>query len=535
MRIFRCGQLAADRGLLPHGSPAWKAGLRAAWAGRMLAAIAAMVLVAMGQAATAGQNAAASPAARVLPPRVMQAQRFLAQRGGPAGRRGRSVAGRGNFRTGGLRADAVGAQSAATWSALGPTAVVTPEFGLVTGRISALALDPSDATGNRVYVGTTGGGVWFAQNADASNPASVVFSPLTDAVAALSGASDASISIGALTVQPGGTGVILAGTGDPNDALDSYYGAGILRSADGGNTWSLISTTADQLWGFAGEGFAGFAWSTVTPQLVVAAVSQAYEGTLVNAKFHNRSYEGLYYSADGGATWNLARITDGAGTDVQGPSDAFASPDGNAATAVVWNPVRQIFVAAVRYHGYYQSSDGMTWTRMAVSGSNTQTVASGQAAGYTLVITPLNGSQGTFTFTCGTLPANAHCLFNPATETLGAGVTGNVSVQIATGGSGTTARLRNPGVLGLLPLACAVLVLPHGWRRRRALLLLALLAILSGGVTSCVSSEVVTGGGASGGTGGSGSGSTPAGTYTIPATVVSNGIQHSVSLTATVD
>ena len=28
--------------------------------------------------------------------------------------------------------------------------------------------------------------------------------------------------------------MILAGTGDPNDALDSYYGAGILRSTDGG-------------------------------------------------------------------------------------------------------------------------------------------------------------------------------------------------------------------------------------------------------------------------------------------------------------
>ena len=36
----------------------------------------------------------------------------------------------------------------------------------------------------------------------------------------------------------------------------------------------------------------------------------------------------------------------------------------HAATAVVWNPVRQLFVAAVRYHGYYQSADGVTWTRM---------------------------------------------------------------------------------------------------------------------------------------------------------------------------
>jgi hypothetical protein len=32
---------------------------------------------------------------------------------------------------------------------------------------------------------------------------------------------------------------------------------------------------------------------------------------------------------------------------------------------VVWNPVRQLFVAAVRFHGYYQSADGVTWTRLA--------------------------------------------------------------------------------------------------------------------------------------------------------------------------
>lgn len=283
-----------------------------------------------------------------------------------------------------------------TWTPLGPTAVQTANFGLITGRITSVAFDPSDPTGNHVYVGTTGGGVWAASNAAVSTPSLISFTPLTDSLPAFGGAADASISIGAVTVQPGGTGVILAGTGDPNDVLDSYYGAGILRSTDGGTTWNLIFQTDDlstglstQNFSFLGEGFAGFAWSTVNPQLVVAAVSQAYEGTLVDATVSSDSMEGLYYSTDSGATWHLACITDGAvcspgsGTDVQGPLDAFAQPDGNAATAVVWNPVRKVFIAAVRYHGYYQSVDGITWTRLSAQ----------PGAGLTASMCPTNPSS----------------------------------------------------------------------------------------------------------------------------------------------
>ncbi|HVU44673.1 MAG TPA: choice-of-anchor D domain-containing protein [Terracidiphilus sp.] len=351
--------------------------------------------------------AAAAPAQQVaktpVPPRVAAAQQFLAARGWKPGYqltvRHNSVPGR--------RIVSMGQGPATpTWQPLGPAAVSTPAYGLVTGRISAVALDPSDATGNRLYVGTTGGGVWAASNAGTANASSIVFTPLTDTAYALGGAADASISIGALTVQPGGTGVILAGTGDPNDLLDSYYGAGILRSTDGGTTWALIPETRDaedglsgQDFAFTGEGFAGFAWSTVNPQLVVAAVSQAYQGTLVDADQSNLSYEGLYYSTDSGATWHLAKITDGSGHDVQGPLNAFDQPDGNAVTAVVWNPVRQVFVAAVRYHGYYQSTDGVTWTRLAAQ----------PGAGLTAAACPANpGTTGSITCPIfrGTLAVN---------------------------------------------------------------------------------------------------------------------------------
>jgi Abnormal spindle-like microcephaly-assoc'd, ASPM-SPD-2-Hydin len=303
------------------------------------------------------------------PPRVTEAQQFLAARGWSPGRRMQRLPSHAaaSFRLSPQTQTSV----LSTWTPLGPTAVQTPSFGLVTGRVSAIALDPSDVTGNHVYVGTTGGGVWSAQNVAVSTSSTVSFVPLTDSLSAEGGVTDPSISIGALTVQPGGTGVVLAGTGDPNDALDSYYGNGILRSTDSGATWNLIWQTEDatdhlglENYAFFGEGFAGFAWSTVNPQLVVAAVSQAYEGDVVNAVEPGVSLQGLYYSNDSGATWHLAEITDGNSQDVQGPLDLFPSPDGNAATAVVWNPIRQMFIAAVRYHGYYSSPDGVTWTRL---------------------------------------------------------------------------------------------------------------------------------------------------------------------------
>lgn len=72
----------------------------------------------------------------------------------------------------------------------------TPDFGLVAGRIAAVALDPSDATGNRLYVGTSGGGVWAAQNAATSNSSSIAFAPLTDYVQSLTTARDGSITNG---------------------------------------------------------------------------------------------------------------------------------------------------------------------------------------------------------------------------------------------------------------------------------------------------------------------------------------------------
>ena len=243
------------------------------------------------------------------------------------------------------------------WSPVGPLQVQTAAYGAVTGRVTAIALDPTDTTNNTVYLGTSGGGVWKSSNAASAQPA---FTPLTDRLPVFSANAGTSVipslSIGALMVQPG---LILAGTGDPNDAADSYYGAGILQSTDGGATWAFGTNSSGS---FTGEGVAGFAQSTTATYLVVAAVSSSAESATVQ---HDTGVRGLYFSTNSGGTWALATIMDGS-TVVQSRTSSYSSAfRGNAATSVVWNPLRKKFYAAIRAHGYYESSDGQTWTRMA--------------------------------------------------------------------------------------------------------------------------------------------------------------------------
>lgn len=256
----------------------------------------------------------------------------------------------------------------ATWTAVGPAQVASLSFGNVTGRVTAVTIDPADRSGNTVYLGTTGGGVWKSTNA-AGAAASVTFIPLTDTLPVFTANAGTSVipslSIGALGIDAG-NGVLLAGTGDPNDATDSYYGSGLLRSTDGGATWTLIQESYDGVAGnhnFTGLSFAGFAFSSVNPSLMVAAVSQASEGDLVNAADTTNSVKGLYFSTDAGATWQMSVLMDGSQT-VQTPQPTGGNGGGNAATSVVWNGTRQRFYAAVRFHGYYESSDGQTWRRL---------------------------------------------------------------------------------------------------------------------------------------------------------------------------
>jgi hypothetical protein len=297
-------------------------------------------------------------------PHESRAHHFSAQRSSADGSSAAVAFQRAREQAFALLAKPRGVSLTANWQPIGPISILSPSYGNLSGRITALALDPNDTTGNTLYVGTTGGGVWKSTNAAST---SATFAPLTDTlpVFAAGVGTVPSLSIGALAVQPLIHPVLLAGTGDPNDATDSYYGEGILRSTDGGLTWSLVIGSRDlpnANSSFAGLSVAGIAFSTTTPTLAIAAFSTSPESATVAAT-NFTSIPGLYYSTDAGNTWHLSTIMDGSQI-VQTPQPLGSGQVGNAATAVVWDPLRQKFFAAVRAHGYYSSADGVTWTRL---------------------------------------------------------------------------------------------------------------------------------------------------------------------------
>lgn len=248
--------------------------------------------------------------------------------------------------------------SSGGWMPLGPVPLASDATGTgfqdyhqVSGRATAIAIDPADGSGNTVYIGGAQGGVWKSTNAATSIANNVTWTPLTD--------DQATLSIGSIAIQPGNTNpaesVVLVGTGEADNSADSYFGLGFLRSTNGGATWApLISTANGGTLSFSGLGATRVAFSTASGQtnIVVAAMAATGEGITAGALTSN-SYRGLYTSTDAGQTWTYDALFSG------GASQA------TSATSVAYNAAAGLFFAALRYHGFYSSPDGVTWTALA--------------------------------------------------------------------------------------------------------------------------------------------------------------------------
>jgi hypothetical protein len=193
---------------------------------------------------------------------------------------------------------------------------------------------------------------------------------------------------------------------------------------------------------------------------------------------------------------------------------------------------------------------------IAISGSTSAIITSGQTATFAPQLEGLGGTSGTVALTCTGAPQNATCALNPnsiavtglntssVTATLATGVaTASTSSALDRDPKGHDTRWRAPNwktaapLLALaLPLWCASL--RRTARRPRTLILLATAVLILAGCGVAASSGSVqeAGSGSGGGSGGGGGGQnqTPSGTYTITITGVMSNITHNVQLNLTV-
>ncbi|MEI2710342.1 MAG: hypothetical protein V9E96_15215 [Chitinophagaceae bacterium] len=151
----------------------------------------------------------------------------------------------------------------------------------VGGRTRAIFIDQRDPTGNTVFAGSVGGGIWKCTNFKNSN-----FSWTNI------GGNLPNLAITAMAQDPSNPDVMFAGTGEGWYNLDAIKGGGIYKSLNGGNTWFLLAETEDG--GTNGD-------FDYVQDIVVTSTGIVFASTR-SVKFCNAG--GVLRSIDGGLGWS---------------------------------------------------------------------------------------------------------------------------------------------------------------------------------------------------------------------------------------
>ncbi|HJQ26186.1 MAG TPA: hypothetical protein VKA60_19895 [Blastocatellia bacterium] len=152
------------------------------------------------------------------------------------------------------------------WVPLGP--------GNIGGRTRCLLINPQ--TPAVMYAAGVAGGVW--KTSDAGD----LWQPLDDLLP--------NLAVSAMVMDPVDPNVIYAGTGEGFSNGDARRGAGIVKTTDGGATWTYLQSTSSSDFFFVND-------------LVISRnTGRVYAGTST----------GVWVSSDGGASWSPSFANPGA-------------------------------------------------------------------------------------------------------------------------------------------------------------------------------------------------------------------------------
>lgn len=211
------------------------------------------------------------------------------------------------------------------WRSIGPA--------VSGGRVAAVAGTDRDPA--LYYAGAAGGGVWKTTDAGQT------WKPVFDATGMP--------SIGAIAIDPNDTSTVWVGTGEGNPRNDVSEGNGVYKTSDGGKTWTHVLSLANAL---------------ITAIVVDPKDTKHVLVGVFGDPFADGTDRGVYRTLDGGATWSKVLF---AGLS-SGISDLAMDPHDPALLfAGVWEYRRTPWSvqSGGDADGLYRSADGgATWTKL---------------------------------------------------------------------------------------------------------------------------------------------------------------------------
>jgi hypothetical protein len=157
------------------------------------------------------------------------------------------------------------------------------------GRTRALVWDPNDPDTLKVWAGSVSGGLWYNEN-------------IHDIASSWTPADDfwPSLSVSSIAFDPNNTQTMYVGTGEAETAVIIYResggrGTGLMKSTDGGESWSLLENTVN---------FNYVTDVVVRDESGVSVIYASVASGIYMGEIHNTTpSNGLFRSTDGGDTW----------------------------------------------------------------------------------------------------------------------------------------------------------------------------------------------------------------------------------------